>query len=446
MLAGVPAMPPGTQIYDQQHVRMFVASHFYGPFIGLAMAGFLLFLGFPLDYRIYGFVGLVCLFWIYPFALSGGASYRALCLCSLQHLALVIVWGSHGYGGLASPILLWLAVVPLLAFLYLSPTLRIWLVLAAIIALNAAGLVAVSLIAPPPAAAPGALQWLALASVLCASIYVSLMATHFGRVLNSRVEIEQEAARQERTAAILARHTVDLRRTSADKAAIIAKVGDAAAAPLSHIIVACQSLEREAESEPGQDASDRQSIVDAARYLSEVVRDVAQYARLETEEQVVASSTFDLNILLKNIARHPDEQSGTTTASAIIVEETQPVLTISSDPALLEASVIQLIRHLGNSHAALPLTLRGSRLPGEVDDHITIDVFRDYGADPSLAQTVCERRAIGDRPTKLHGGSLSLTLANRLAAVLGGSISPHPARPNGSHFRIELPAEPVVQA
>jgi hypothetical protein len=103
---------------DQRHVRMFAISHLCGPFIGLALSAFLFLLEFPADVRLGGFSVLVCLFWVYPVALALGARYRLLSLLSLQHLLLVVFWASHGYGGLTSPFLLWLAVVPLLASLY----------------------------------------------------------------------------------------------------------------------------------------------------------------------------------------------------------------------------------------------------------------------------------------------------------------------------------------
>ncbi len=121
---------------DHQHARLFLLSHTFGPFIGFAICGFLILNGFPADYRLIGFAALVGLFWAYPFALRAGAQYRLMCLASLQHLALVILWASFGYGGFTSPILLWLVIVPLLAFLYLSPSYRLWFGLLGMLTLN----------------------------------------------------------------------------------------------------------------------------------------------------------------------------------------------------------------------------------------------------------------------------------------------------------------------
>ena len=46
--------------------------------------------------------------------------YTALALLSVQNLIFAILWGSYHYGGASSPFLMWLLVVPLLAFFYLG--------------------------------------------------------------------------------------------------------------------------------------------------------------------------------------------------------------------------------------------------------------------------------------------------------------------------------------
>jgi hypothetical protein len=264
---------------DQQHVRMFLISHLCGPFIGLALSAFLLLLGFSADIRLSGFTALVCLFWAYPAALALGAKYRLLALTSLQHLTFVIFWASHGYGGLTSPFLLWLALVPLLAFLYSAPKVRLWLILLAMLALNT-GLFAafVHFVLPPVTVDPHALRWLAALSLLSASAYVSMMAIYFGRVLNSRNEMAQEVARSRASVTALDRRATDLRHIRAAKVASLSRLVRQCRMPVDDILVSCDAALESVVGEGGQSAgSDLASIRAAAARLSALIDKIERF-------------------------------------------------------------------------------------------------------------------------------------------------------------------------
>lgn len=265
---------------DKQHVRMFVLSHYCGPFIGLALSGFLLMLGFPIDWRLGGFTALVCLFWIYPAALKLGVSYALLSATSLQHLTFVILWAAHGYGGLTSPFLLWLAVVPLLAFLYSAPQIRLWLVLAAMLVLNIAIFAVITQwLVPPPAADPEALRWLAALSLLSASAYIWMMAGYFGRVLNSRNEMAQEVARRRASVAQLDRRATDLRHIRAARAASLARLVEQCRGPMREMLAHSGSAEAAANHSSGETDPDLLNVEEAARRLGSILARVEQFTR-----------------------------------------------------------------------------------------------------------------------------------------------------------------------
>jgi hypothetical protein len=264
---------------DPQHVRMFVLSHLLGPFIGLTLAAFLAVLGFPPDYRMIGFVALVCLFWLYPAALARGRDYRLLSILSLQHLTATALWASHGYGGLTSPFLLWLAVVPLLAFLYCAPDRRLWLILVGMLAGNLTSFGGAALLFSPPAADPQPLRWLGAVSLLGAFAYVSMMAVYFGRVLDSRDEMALQAERHLAIAVTLDKRAEKLRKAGAIKAASLARLARECRAPLDEIVSSSRSMiDMEAREQPGAGSADLRSIDDAARHLSQVIEAVANYA------------------------------------------------------------------------------------------------------------------------------------------------------------------------
>ena len=265
---------------DPQHVRMFVLSHLFGPIIGLSLAAFLAALGFPIDHYMLGFVALVCLFWLYPAALAKGANYRLLSIASLQHLTLTTLWASYAYGGLTSPFLLWLAVVPLLAFLYCAPDRRLWLILITMLAGNLALYAGITLIMSPPRASDPELRWLAAVSLFAAFAYVSMMAVYFGRVLDSRDEMALQAERHLATAVALDKTAKELRTVGANKASSLARIARECRAPLDEILSSSRTmLEVETRDASGAEVPDLQSVDEAARHLSAVMNSIDQYAR-----------------------------------------------------------------------------------------------------------------------------------------------------------------------
>lgn len=273
---------------------MFVLSHLWGPLIGLSLSAFLLLLGFPPDARLGGFIALICFFWAYPAALALGAGYRLLCLTSLQHLTFLIFWTSHGYGGLTSPFLLWLAIVPLLAFLYSAPRIRLWLTLLALLALNTGVFAALEMfVLKPMPANPDAIHVLALLSLLSASAYVSMMAIYFGRVLSSRNELAHEVARRRATVTALDQRTTDLRRMRAAKIASLARLERHCKQPVEDILGDCWSeFATTASVRSELETSDLNSIRAAALRIRELIATIENF-RIELANQPVLNDSAD---------------------------------------------------------------------------------------------------------------------------------------------------------
>lgn len=278
---------------DEQHVRMFVLSHLCGPLIGLGLSAFLLLLGFPPDIRLAGFLTLVCMFWLYPVALIAGCRYRTLSFFSLQHLTILIFWASHSYGGLMSPFLLWLAIVPLLACLYSAPRIHLWLVLLAVLAFQTGIFAAMTyFVLRPKPISEGSLQWLALLSVLSASGYVSMMAVYFGRVLNSRNEMAGEVSRQSATIAELDRRATELRQVRSGRIDSLSRLVRQCEQPVKEML-ADGLRELKPEKSNADQASDLASIDRAASRLAELLLTVAKYR--DSCARALANADRDLN-------------------------------------------------------------------------------------------------------------------------------------------------------
>lgn len=264
---------------DRQHIRLFIVSHLWGPLIGLVLSGFLLALGFPFDARLKGFAILVCLFWAYPVALQLRISYRPLSLLSIQHLTFVILWASHSYGGLVSPFLLWLAVVPLLAFLYSAPRVRLWVILVAVLGLGTAtfAMLAVFVYKPPPVD-PAAMQALAAVSLLSALAYVAMMAGNLGQALSNRNKMAKVVDQRTAAAATLERRSAALRRKRADRAGGLVQLAQNYRTPVETILSSCEEAIRYGSGDRQTlDASDLLSIKVAASRLVDHVDEIKRY-------------------------------------------------------------------------------------------------------------------------------------------------------------------------
>jgi signal transduction histidine kinase len=426
---------------EQQHERMFEVSHLYGPLIGLALCGWLAWLGFPLDYRLLGFSLLVCAFWLYPPLVRRTGRYRLLSLASLHQLMLVILWASHGYGGLASPFLLWLALVPLLGFLYLPPRLGLWGGLVVSLAAHLAGFVAVSIfVARPPPVPAVALQSLALLSVVCASAYVAMMAIYFGRVLTSRRELQQQAVSHRGVAAELARIAQETRRAGDDKLAMIRRLSTESAGPLA-------SMQRSSASLLAADAAetDRQesrSVAEAVEYLRTLICDTERYADVDGGELQTGASRTSVPAALDQAAARTRQMLKPPAQVALHIEEGLDDRVESCSELVAEA-VFYVCRHYAQAEPDRGLELCAARLLVGSAEHLVIDVGPGCTAgEAEAAVTIFDAETL-ERPSaaSIGGYGLSLALAHRICTRLGGSLlaSGRPAETRG--FRVLVPVD-----
>lgn len=103
-----------------RRVRMFMVSHLFGPFLGHTINLYLVAQVPSPDGTWWVSFGTVTLFWAFPIGLKLKIPYQILALLSVQNLTFTTLWGCYAYGGLSSPIMLWVITIPLLASFYLG--------------------------------------------------------------------------------------------------------------------------------------------------------------------------------------------------------------------------------------------------------------------------------------------------------------------------------------
>ena len=110
-------------VLSERRIRMFLISHIFGPVISHPITVMLMVYD-PNPWPHVPILGAsITLFWVFLFSVKYlPVKYETLALLSVQNLIFAILWGSYHYGGGSSPFLMWLLIVPLLAFFYLGST------------------------------------------------------------------------------------------------------------------------------------------------------------------------------------------------------------------------------------------------------------------------------------------------------------------------------------
>src|SRR5258707_10680220 len=168
----------------RNRAHVFLVSHILGPFIGSVVPIALYVLDAAPGYQVAVLAISITSFWIFPFVLRAGAPYDPLALVSIQNLIFCILWSCYFYGGVTSPTLPWVLVIPLLAFFYLGSSKKLRVIVIALVTTNLAIFgyfywFGYSIKNDLPSAA---MQGLGLVSTIAASLYVAMMALYYAKI------------------------------------------------------------------------------------------------------------------------------------------------------------------------------------------------------------------------------------------------------------------------
>ncbi len=104
----------------RNQARVFLISHLFGPFIGNSVPLALYVLDPKPGIEIAVLAASITGFLAFPILLKLTGLYRTLAVLSVQNLLFCILWSCYFYGGVTSPTLSWVLIIPLLAFFYIG--------------------------------------------------------------------------------------------------------------------------------------------------------------------------------------------------------------------------------------------------------------------------------------------------------------------------------------
>ena len=419
--------------------RIFVISHFLGPFSAVAILGYL--------YRVLGAhdwifwtLCIVCAsFWLLPFELRRVGHLFKPALYSFCALTFVSVFGSFYYGGVSSPFLPWFLTAQMLGFFYLSdrPFLVLGCIGASLTAFAAAYVVAGSF---PHRVPIQQLSTVGMISAVAATIYNSMMAIYYAHVMVAKSALQREITKHLETQVKLNAAKQEAERANEAKAVFLAKMSHQLRTPLNAIIGYSEILLEGAEmSEPVADAEELRSINNAGRHLLSLVSDVLDMPKIDSNEVDINPGPVDLDRCLEQVCatcRHLIVQNGNTFA----LEKHDELGLIQTDETRLRQILINLLGNAGKFTRNGEVVLRARRLGDGERGQVLISV-KDTGVGlaPEAIPSLFKDFSRVD-PEAFKGTGLGLAVSQRLARLLEGDISVESRRGRGSEFTLRLPA------
>lgn len=269
----------------EQHrrARMFMLSHVFGPILGNSLPGYLFAMDLVRDYRVFIFFVSITAFWIYPFLLKSTGRYKLLAFISVQNLSFCVVWACYAFGGLLSPFLPWMLIIPLLSFLYLPSVGWVRNILLAQLVMNVGTLLFLCL---GPVRLPEVnlqeLQVIGLISMGAVAIYFAMMALYFAKMFHEQREFGRELNRLVSSSDNLRNLTTVAEQAGAAKADFIASMSHELRTPLNAIIGYSQLLLEEAADENDEESvGDLQNIHRSGSHLLYLIDHILDYSRIE---------------------------------------------------------------------------------------------------------------------------------------------------------------------
>ena len=427
----------------RNRAHVFLVSHILGPIIGSVVPGALYVLDPNPGFEVFILAASILSFWVFPFVLRAGAPYSPLALVSIQNLIFCILWSCYFYGGVTSPTLPWVLVIPLLAFFYLGSSATLRVIVMVMFGVNLAIFSGFYLFGYPikndlPVAA---MQGLGLVSTVAASLYVAMMALYYAKIQASQTELESEMREHMATASALRLATEEAERAGAAKAEFLAKMSHELRTPLNAVIGYSQILLEDAEHE-GDSASisDLNKIHSAGQHLLKLVNEVLDLSKIEAGKMELDLEEVGLADLLGEIVHAG--KAATNSGNEIVCTIAPNLGTALCDAGKFRNMTGQLLDNAIKFTQNGKVELIAERRFDDSGDELVVHVIdTGIGIAPDQIVSLFEKFTVGDdSSTSKYGGTgLGLALSQKLCKLMGGEIFVESEVGKGSRFTIRMP-------
>jgi signal transduction histidine kinase len=422
--------------------RMFLSSHLIGPILSTPAVLVFAILdptpGFDivvLALSLYGF-------WLFPFLLRAGVPYNLLVFFSILNLHFVILWNCFHYGGITSPTMIWILIIPILSVFYSggNKAMRPLLLFASFLSFGAF-LSADTWVSPGPNDLSAAAEvGVGAASTIGTLAYVAAMSIYYARIFDAGVDLENEVQHRRRLAVELRRAVIAANNAASAKSEFLARMSHELRTPLNAIIGYAQLLKEEAE-DTNDDvlAEDVDRILDAGEFLVRLINLILDLSKIEAGRMQLCAAPCDIGALLAEVAaerRDLVEANG----NALVLELSDVPDGVLIDGGQLRRVVGAILENAAQHTENGEVVLR-CRVSGKSRSMFAI-VVEDSGKgiDPGVLPFIMDTSSMSGHAGGRYGGTgLSLTVALKLCQLMGGGIDVASAPGRGSRFTVTLP-------
>lgn len=437
------------EAYNQ--ARMFLISHTMGPILGntVPLALFLVDPTPSLD--TFWLAVSITGFWVFPFLLRRGFDYDRLVLISVINLNFCVFWSCYHNGGVSSPTLPWVLIIPILSFFYIGGEQRLQSFLLMIFAgCFALFLGAYTLLAPPENDIPGyAMTSLGLVSTIACFAYVATMAIYYSRIFDAGVELENEVRRRRQASEELRKAVTKADRVGRMKAEFLARMSHELRTPLNAVIGYSQILKEDAvDAGDVQMTADVDKIHDAGQYLLRLINMILDLSKIEAGRMQFRQEECRLADVVSMAldGARPVITENRNMIEFYIEPDVEDVVT---DKDRLIQILDAILRNAGeNTTDGLVTVSCGAS--GPADDRVYTVSIRDTGKGiaPDRIRTLFHNLVdTRDASQSKYGGTgMNLTITYRLAEAMGCHLSVESVLGEGSCFTVTVPAAWQVSA
>ncbi len=432
-------------VLSERRVRMFLISHIFGPIISHPITILLMFYD-PNPWPHVPILGAsITLFWVFLLAVKfTPIKYETLALISVQNLIFAILWGSYHYGGGSSPFLMWLLIVPLLAFFYLGATTFTRLAVIAEIGLSMLAFYVSYLFGGFPVHIPlENLATIGILSAVLASAYVFMMAIYYANIIDSQSGLMQEIERHRDTMAALTISKEEAEAANGAKSEFLAKMSHELRTPLNAVIGYSEIMLEDAEIDGrGEQISDLQKISAAGKHLLSMVNDILDISKIEAGKMELYLERMSLDRFIDEI-EFTARPMVVRNSNQFAIERSADLGFIDADATKLRQAVLNLLSNAAKFTHNGKVTLSFKRQLQDNSEFIIIKVAdTGVGISHENQKKLFSnfQQANSAVASQFGGTGLGLSLSQTLCQLMKGEITVESAPGVGSAFTITLPA------
>ena len=424
--------------------RMFLISHSVGPILGNSVP-LALYLADPTpDYAIAVLCLAITSFWVFPFLLKAGLGYKPLVLVSVTILNFCIFWSCWFNGGIASPTLSWVLVIPLLSFFYIGGDASLRVPLLAIFAAFGFGFFILYLkFQPEPNDIPAmSSKVLAFVSNIAALLYVAVMAIYYSRVFDRSLELEREVRRRQGLSRELRSAVSQSNEANQAKSQFLARMSHELRTPLNAVIGYSEVLREDMEADGRTHMlPDVIRIHDAGRYLLRLINSILDISKLEDGRMQFDVKKHDLYELVSTTAdavRDTIEENGNRLD--IVFEEHERSIETDGHKlvSVLREILVNAGRHTQNGQVRVSVS-RETILDRPFYRIAVSDTGTGITAEESAGLFELHGNSRDAASSQYGGTGMSLIVSRMFIRAMGGTIEVESAIGEGSTFLVLVP-------